>query len=257
MIMTEPTRRARTGWHPLDGWEPAWYRGTLVGFDLETTGVDPHTARIVTAALVHLRRDGCPGPGSRTWLVDPGMPIPAEASAVHGISTEHARAHGRPAAAAVPEILDALEAAWTAGLPMVVFNAAYDLTLIAAEANRYGLAPLASRPGWRRACIVDPLVIDRQVDRYRRGKRTLQAAALYYRVLATGAHSCDGDAVAACRLARAIARNHPMIGNAEPAMLHRAQSLWYAAWAARFQAYLRGRGDAAAVIDGGWPLRAA
>jgi DNA polymerase-3 subunit epsilon len=95
------------------------------------------------------------------------------------------------------------------------------------------------------------------VDRFRRGKRTLQAAALHYGVPATGAHSADGDAEAACRLALAIARAHPMIGNADPSMLHRAQAHWAAAWASRFQAYLRSCGDPIAVVDGHWPLRAA
>src|SRR5699024_6021130 len=140
----------------------------------------------------------------RTWLVDPGIEIPASAADVHGISTEHARAHGTPAATAVPQIIAALGEAFEAGLPLVVFNAAYDLTLVAAAARRHDLPPVTAMPGWRRACIIDPLVLDRGVDRYRRGKRTLQVMAEHYRVQARDAHSAGGDAVAACDLARAI-----------------------------------------------------
>ena len=259
--MTQPTAFATLDSDTPDDapehWPPAWYRGTLVGFDLETTGTDPLGARIVTAALVYCQSDGGIGSRSRHWLVDPGVPIPAAATAVHGISTERARAEGMPAEIAVPEILAALEQVWRTGLPLVVFNAAYDLSLMDCAARRHGLPPLAARSAWWRACVVDPLVIDRQVDRYRRGKRTLQVAAQHYRVAATGAHSADGDAEAACLLARAIADAYPMIGNADPVMLHRAQRNWAAAWAMRFQSYLRSCGSATAVVDGTWPVRAA
>lgn len=234
-----------------------WHQGTLVGFDLETTGVDPASAHIVTAAIVYLLPDGRADARSRSWLVDPGIPIPSQASAVHGISTDYAREHGIPEAQAVGEIIAALGEVWSAGLPLVVFNAAYDLSLLAAAALRHGAPPAESWVGWPEAQIIDPLVIDRQVDRYRRGKRTLQAAALHYRVDATDAHSADGDAAAACRLARAIARAHPAVGSADPVTLHRAQVSWCAAWAGRFQSYLRSQGDADAVVDGAWPMRAA
>ena len=67
-----------------------WHEGPLAGFDTETTGTDPETARIVTAAvIVH-----GPEPVDARWLVNPGIDIPAEATAVHGISTETAQAQG-------------------------------------------------------------------------------------------------------------------------------------------------------------------
>ncbi len=231
-----------------------WHAGTVVGFDLETTGTDPHTARIVSAAVVAVESDGRVG-SSRAWMVDPGMPIPAEASAVHGISTEQARANGMPARVAVAEILAELQNAWSAGLPIVVFNAPYDLTLIDAEARRHRLPGLSDRVGWADACIIDPLVIDRKVDRYRRGKRTLSASALFYGVDAPDAHSADGDAIAACRVARAIAGANAIVQEAAAASLHSAQIGWYAEWAVTFQAYLRSRGSDE-VIDALWPCRA-
>lgn len=232
-----------------------WYAKTLVGFDLETTGTDPMTAQTVTAAVVYVRPDGSVDPRSRRWLADPGVPIPAQATAVHGITTEHARANGIPVRRAVDEIAAALQAAWTAGLPIVIFNAAYDLTLLTASLARHGLPSLADRAGWSSAVIIDPLVIDRAVDRYRRGKRTLQAAAVHYGVTATDAHSADGDAVAACLVARAIATRFPEVGSAPGDALRGQQAEWSRMWAVHFQAYLRSRGNADAVIDGTWPLR--
>ncbi|MBN9609404.1 MAG: 3'-5' exonuclease [Actinobacteria bacterium] len=253
--MTESATQAPSPEHSRAGGASPWHLGILVGFDLETTGTDPMTARTVTAAVVYVRSDGTVDPRSQRWLVDPGVPIPDQATAVHGITTEHARAHGVPVDVAVGEIASALQRAWQAGLPIVVFNAAYDLTLLEASLARHGLPGLASRDGWASAAIIDPLVIDRAVDRYRRGKRTLQVAAEHYRVAATDAHSADGDAIAACLVARSIASAYPEVGNAPVDALHRQQAEWSRVWATHFQAYVRSRGDASAVIDGTWPLR--
>jgi len=52
-----------------------WHTGPLALFDTETTGVDPHRDRIVTAALIIVEphRD-------LSWLLNPGIPIPQEAT---------------------------------------------------------------------------------------------------------------------------------------------------------------------------------
>ena len=235
----------------------SWAQDTLVGFDLETTGIDPLADRIVTAAVVHIGPSGEVLPASRSWLVDPGVAIPSEATAVHGIDTARARQAGIPAPGAVGQILAALEQVWTAGLPVVVFNAPYDLTLLNAELVRHGFAALEGRETWRRARIVDPLVLDRRADRFRRGQRTLQVAARHYGVPARDAHSSFGDAAAAGAVAREIAWRFPFIGAADPDALHLAQRGWYRDWAANFADYLRRLGRADADVDGHWPLRPA
>lgn len=56
----------------------------LVFFDLETTGVNISQDRIVELSLVKQHPDG--HLESRTWRINPGMHIPAEASAVHHIT---------------------------------------------------------------------------------------------------------------------------------------------------------------------------
>ncbi|MUH43295.1 MAG: 3'-5' exonuclease, partial [Actinobacteria bacterium] len=68
---------------------------TFVGFDLETTGTDVVSDRIVSAALVEM--DSHSVVKQRDWLVDPGIDIPAQSTAVHGISTEQVQRDGRPA----------------------------------------------------------------------------------------------------------------------------------------------------------------
>lgn len=230
-----------------------WHREPLVGFDLETTGTDPDSARIVSAALTVVM-DGAPV-GSRGWLVDPGVPIPDDAAAIHGITTARAAAEGRPAREAIEEIAAALAEHWAAGRPVVAFNAAFDLSLLAAELRRQQLPSLGERLGGEVGPVVDPLTMDRAVDRYRKGRRTLQAACSVYGVVQDGAHEAGADALAAVRVAVCIADRHPDVAACDPWELHRAQAGWYADWAAGFQAWLRRDRDPQAVVDGRWPLR--
>jgi DNA polymerase-3 subunit epsilon len=231
-----------------------WHRELLIGFDLETTGTDPHEARIVTAAVIEVR-DGQPL-GRKEWLADPGVEIPADAVAVHGISNERAAAEGRPADQVADAVADVLAGYWKAGVPVVAYNASFDLTLLSAELRRHGLPSLRERLGGQDpAPVVDPYTIDRRADRYRRGKRTLEAVCAEYGVALDSAHDASADALAAARLAGAIADRHPKIAALGPAELHRRQIEWYAEWAADFQNFLRRKGQTDAVVNGTWPVR--
>jgi 5'-3' exonuclease/DNA polymerase III epsilon subunit-like protein len=231
---------------PTDGWTRA-----LCAFDLETTGVDPRTGRIVSAALVPFT-DGMEG-SARTWLVDPGIEIPIESQRVHGITTERARAEGTPAAIAVPQILEAVTRLREDGSVLVGHNIVYDLTVLAAEGIRAGMlgSPqdlLAQLPP-----VVDTLVIDRQIDRYRRGPRTLTAVAEHYGVALDDAHDALADARAAGLIALGQAAAAPAIADATPHDLHASQVEWKAAQAASLQEYLRRRRPSA-TVNGDWPL---
>ncbi|WP_328493260.1 3'-5' exonuclease [Streptomyces sp. NBC_00414] len=232
----------------------AWHGELLIGFDLETTGTDPREARIVTGAVIEVR--GGEPAGHREWLADPGVEIPADAVAVHGISNERAAAEGSPADRVADAIASVLVAYWQAGVPVVAYNAAFDLTLLSAELRRYGLPSLRERLGGAEpGPVIDPYTIDRSVDRYRRGKRNLEAVCAEYGVPLDSAHDASADALAAGRLATAIAVRHPKVAALGPAELHRRQIEWYAEWAADFQSFLRRKGDAEAVVDGVWPVR--
>ena len=226
----------------------AWH-DELGVFDLETTGVDTDTARIVSAHVGVLDASG-EVIERLDWLVDPGIEIPAQATAVHGITTERARAEGRDAPTAVAEIVAALRTLLNRGIPIVAYNAPYDLTLLNREALRHGVAPLAEP-----APIVDPLVIDKAVDKYRRGKRTLEVTAGFYGVPLVGAHDAGADAIAAGRVAQAIARAYPNELGIDAAELHRLQVRWCREQAEDFQAYMRRVKDPAFTTSGAWPER--
>ncbi|MDN6135402.1 MAG: 5'-3' exonuclease, partial [Brevibacterium sp.] len=118
---------------PIPSAAPAdsWSQSRLVGFDLETTGVDPSTARIVTAAFVESVDR------SRTWLADPGVAIPEPARAVHGITTEFAQANGAPVADVVAELCTFLAGLKAEDAVVVGHNIVYDLSVMAAEVKRH------------------------------------------------------------------------------------------------------------------------
>ena len=227
---------------------PRW-AGMLGVFDLETTGVDTDTARIVSAHVGVLDEDGVLVE-RREWLVDPGVEIPAGASAVHGISTERARRYGRTPAEVVGEILDAIRSVERRGIPLVVYNAPYDLTLLAREAARHGVQPLDGN-----GLVLDPLVLDRALDRYRSGKRTLTATADHYGVELLAAHEAGADAVAAGRLAQELARRFPVELGVSAEQLHAMQVEWCREQTARFEEYMRRTKDASFTASGLWPCR--
>ena len=221
----------------------------LVVFDLETTGVDVATDRIVTAHIGRLGPDGVAVERS-DWLVNPGIPIPAGAAAVHGITTERAVADGIDAATAVAEIIDALSAQRDAGRPLVAYNARYDLSLLTFEALRYGIEPFQPE------IVIDPLIIDKAVDRYRKGKRTLTAACDVYGVTLDGAHEASADAIAAGRVAQAIARAYPELAELSATDLHGRQQAWHREQAESFAEWKRRNGEPGFVTEVGWPIRA-
>src|SRR5690606_33561001 len=138
--------RRDVGCHPYRGVMaidlelPTWL-GRIGVFDLETTGVDVAADRIVTAYVGVLDAKGREV-AARSWIADPGVPIPDGAAAVHGITTEHARAHGRPAHEVVTEVAASLRALFAQGLPVVAYNASYDFSLLTHESIRHGVAIL-------------------------------------------------------------------------------------------------------------------
>lgn len=227
---------------------PDWARVVAV-FDTETTGIAPETTRIVTAHISVIDPAGVTQ-SPKNWLIDCGIEIPAEATAVHGITTEFMRANGIDAADAIFDINNTLYELFKAGIPVVAYNAAYDFTILNRESIRYGHAPIDTpRP------IIDPLIIDKQVDRYRKGKRTLEAASAFYGVSLDGAHEASADAIAAGHVARAIAQKYPEQLNFNALELHDKQVEWAAEQAESYAQWRRSQGMKVFSGDGVWPVR--
>ncbi|AKE91671.1 MULTISPECIES: 3'-5' exonuclease [Rhodococcus] len=220
-----------------------WPDRPICAFDLETTDRDPRIARIVTASVVVLDGDTV---ASRTWLLDPGIEIPEETSAIHGVTTERARAEGLEYTAGYAQIREALCEAWVRDHIVVAFNASYDLTVIDAEGRRLGL------PGLATGLVFDPYVVDREMDRGREGGRTLQAVCAAYGVTLTAAHQAEADALAAGQLARALCTRFPQLADLD---IMTDQAAWHAERQRNFAEYLSGLGRDASDVDPQWPIR--
>lgn len=229
---------------------PRWTR--VVGiFDVETTGVDVAHDRIVTAHVGILDATGTVL-RARDWLADPGVDIPAAATAIHGVSTERARIDGRAAGEVVDEVVTALRALFGLGMPVVAYNAPYDFSLLRHEALRHGVAPLVDP-----SPVIDPLVVDKAYDRWRRGKRTLQVVAAHYAVQLETAHEAYADAVAAGRVAQALAARFAAWLPPSAMQLHTQQIAWARTQATSLTEYFVriGRLDPDERLDGAWPVR--
>lgn len=235
-----------------------WLSGKVHGFDLETTGTDVETDRIVTGTFITVSAKGMES--ATSWLANPGVEIPEGAAKVHGITTEHARAHGRPSAEVVDEMWDRLSAAWEAREPVVIYNAPYDITMLDREMRRH----LGSKFGIGEVGpVIDPLVCDKRLEKFVRGKggrKLINTCARYSIVLTDDdAHTSEGDTLAACRLAWKMGARAPINGLSLDE-LQEAQRDWHRAQTLDFAGYLRKQGkpeDAARVAAeaGQWPLR--
>lgn len=228
----------------------SWTETPMWGFDLETTGRDPHEARIASAALIS------PEGEVTTWLVDPGVEMPAEAQAVHGLSAEYLAAEGVPSAEAVPQITEAILRIHEEGLGAVVgHNVSYDLTVLAREASRVGLIDQLAAFELDLPPIFDTIVLDKAHQEFRRGKRTLAATAAHYGVRLDNAHDADSDARASLGIAQAIAEAGFRTGDSAET-LHGRQIVWKAAQSQNLQDYLRRmKGDPQLVVEGRWPVQ--
>lgn len=222
----------------------SWINGLLVGFDLETTGVNPAADRIVTASWEV--RQGDVLVEQRTLLFNPGVEIPAAAVAVHGISNERARAEGVDPVAGLQVLSDRLVSFLLEGAALVGFNVQFDITLLEAELRRYGLPTVAERLGGRFAPVVDPLVLDRELDRWRRGKRKLVDLLDVYGIFVDPEqlHQSDVDVSMTLELLRAMVGKYPQLDEMGLLELHDFERQAYYRWASDFSDWLVSKGKA-------------
>lgn len=224
-----------------------WHRGPMLAVDTETTGPNPLLDRVVTCTTARIR-GGLQG--AHSWLIAPDAPISDGAAAVHGITDQHARENGHAPAEALTQIAAELQSSIDAGIPLVLFNAAFDITILDREFTRHGITcPLDH------ALVIDGHVLDKELDRYRKGKRTLTAVCEHYGVRLDGAHDATEDALAAARVAWALAERYPDELQLPLDHLHANQKAWRADQATGLQAYFR-RKDPNAVVEPGWPIQA-
>jgi DNA polymerase-3 subunit epsilon len=152
----------------------------IVFFDLETTGTDPAKDRIVELACVKLMPDGTRDRFVRR--LNPGMPIPPAATAVHGISDEDVKD-----APMFKQIAHQLYE-WMRNCDLGGYNASkFDLPMLAEEFLRAGM----------QVDFTERHLIDVQQIFFKMESRSLSAAYNFYcNKQLENAHSAEVDILA-------------------------------------------------------------
>jgi len=149
----------------------------LCFLDIEATGITPRADRIIELALIRINTDG--SESARTWLINPGVPIPIETVAIHGITDEIVK-DCAPFAAVAQEIRAFIGDSDLAGFNVTRF----DIPLLCEEFARAGVAFEADS---RR-------ILDAQRIFHAREPRNLAAALQFYCGKEhTDAHGAEAD----------------------------------------------------------------
>ena len=182
----------------LEASEP-WVDCPIAFLDVETTGTDPQADRIIEIAVV-LGRGGAVL-ARHSWLIHPERAIPAESSAIHGITD--ADVAGKPVFAAIAEeVLEVLRGAIPAA-----YNAGFDRAFLLAELDRAGVRSTDPPPATRREVDwIDPLTFARELYQ-EESSRALGEMAARLGIDLEKAHRATDDAEAALRVLYAMARD--------------------------------------------------
>ena len=174
----------------------------IVFFDLETTGVNIATDRIVEISILKVFPNG--NKESKTWLVNPEMEIPKESSEIHGITNEQVVTEPtfKELAKKVNEMV--------AGCDLAGFNSnRFDIPLLAEELMRAGIDfDMKNRKA-----------IDVQVIFHKKEQRTLGAGYQFYcgKEL-EGAHGAEADTNATYEILLAQLDKYPDLENSVEAL---------------------------------------
>jgi DNA polymerase-3 subunit epsilon/CBS domain-containing protein len=180
MVLTQPRSEDRnlasTPLVALDG----------VVVDTETTGLDARNARLLQIGAVRLGSGGIEEAEKFEQLVDPGVPIPAIASAIHGIRDEHVR-NAPSFSAMVPEF-----EAFIGASVLIGHTITYDLAVLQREYE------LAGRT-WRRPRTLDVRDLA-ELAQPTLARYDLERLCEWLSIEIAGRHSAIGDAVATARV---------------------------------------------------------
>lgn len=182
-----------------------WNEIPLALIDFETTGTDSTVDRVIEMGVIGFDkgqvsfREGL--------LINPGVPIPEESRAIHGITDEELE--GAPAfEQALPRILELL-----AGRLPVAYNASFDRGFLLAELNRVeGVITEGTLPPAMRAEVVwvDPLVWAREILKDQKRRRLVDVAG-HFGIPLEQAHRAAGDAEATGHVLVALSPQMPTL----------------------------------------------
>jgi DNA polymerase-3 subunit epsilon len=156
----------------------------LAILDIESTGAAPHRDRIIELSILKVLPGG--GSESQTWRINPGIPIPAETSDIHGIYDEDV-ARKPEFRRLAPQVAEFLRDCDLVGFGIAQF----DLPILRIEFERADCDfPMDDRR-----------IIDAKTIYHKREPRTLSAAHVFYTGTAfEDAHSAEADVLATYRV---------------------------------------------------------
>jgi DNA polymerase-3 subunit epsilon len=227
--------------------------GRLVGFDLETTGLDREVDQPISFAF-------CTFESRVAISVDAGWITPTcsisrDSSVVHGITTGRLAALGaRSAEEAAAEIGVRVCTLSALGDPIVGTNLAFDLTIVDRSLGRLSCPTSLLAGGWY-GPVLDVLVIDRAMDPDFDARPTRKLAALceYYGV-EVDLHTAAGDASAAVRVLLAQVARFPVLTEMSLAELHAQQIIWHKEWCEELSTRRVAEGDRPLqASESAWP----
>lgn len=193
-----------------------WNEFDIALLDVETTGRDAGVDRVVEVGVV-IGREGTIVL-RKNWLVNPGVPIPASASEIHGIKDDDVKD-----APSFGAIADELAEVLRAKVP-AAYNANFDKTFILSEFARLGARTTPAPPALRRETEwVDPLIWARELQSEERS-RALGDVAARLGIALENAHRAADDAEAALRVLYALARD-PRVPRAYGALVQEQRRL--------------------------------
>lgn len=232
-----------------------WPDGPLLGFDLETTSSDPKEALPVSFALVNYE-DGALV-NSTYHLVNPGVSIPQDSTAIHHITDEMVQAEGMPLDVAIDCCREILCGASTSGVPVVGMVLKYDLTIID-RLHRSRGKPGLQAPSWTGPAL-DVSILDRRLDKWRKGRRTLYDLCNFYgvEIESESVHNAKGDAIAAVEVLLAEVRSFPILRHTDLTTLTKRQAEIHRSFLIDLNEHrLRSGGIPIpdSEIDGDWPV---
>lgn len=172
-------------------------KNPLVFFDLETTGINITKDRIVEISFLKVHPNGKEEVKSRR--INPEMPIPAQATAIHGITDDDVK--DCPTFKQVAKSLaDQLE-----GCDLAGFNSSrFDVPMLSEEFLRAGVDFDMSKRKF----------VDVQIIFHRKEQRTLEAAYKFYcEKELENAHSAEADAIATYEVLKSQLNRYPDLVN--------------------------------------------
>ena len=180
----------------------------LLGFDTETTGLDYKKDSIISASLV--LRDRQSGEDKVfNFLINPNTPIDPKASAVNGFTQEFVEKNGKNQKEEVEKIAEAILLAQKKGIPLVAYNAKFDVKMLEGDLEKVGRKDLADKLS--QIFVLDPLVMDRYLS-HRPGKRNLESAMQWWGAAPReGYHDAQVDTQAVLDLLCLVLKAHPEI----------------------------------------------